>query len=268
MTPHPVADLFPMMAADELADLAADIGERGLLHPVVLDADGLVLDGRNRLAACKLAGIDPEFVTYEGDDPAGYALASNIQRRNLTKSQTAMIAAKAWSVSDQTKRSISDQTGVSATRLANAKIVLDFASDLVDAVIAGAMVLDEAYKKARANKTAADSEVAQLERLRAENPDLADKVIQGELTLPGAWAELAARREADRKSAVAYVTAIYRPALLLAQLFRGDYPESIADHMNTYLDLLGEVRPDDLDTAAYGLAEIARIWRKHEEETG
>lgn len=34
---HPVADLFPMLGADELAELAEDIKQRGLLHPVVLD---------------------------------------------------------------------------------------------------------------------------------------------------------------------------------------------------------------------------------------
>jgi len=65
-------------------------GQRGLLHPVVLDADGWILDGRNRYATCELARVEPRFETYDGDDPAGYALAANIQRRNLTKGQQAM----------------------------------------------------------------------------------------------------------------------------------------------------------------------------------
>jgi ParB-like chromosome segregation protein Spo0J len=54
---HPIAALFPMLADDELEELAADIKARGLLQPIVLDAEGRVLDGRNRLAACEKAGI-------------------------------------------------------------------------------------------------------------------------------------------------------------------------------------------------------------------
>jgi ParB-like chromosome segregation protein Spo0J len=49
--------LFPMLADDELEELAADI--KGLLQRIVLDAEGRVLDGRNRLAACEIAGVEP-----------------------------------------------------------------------------------------------------------------------------------------------------------------------------------------------------------------
>ena len=89
---HPVADLFPMLSGDELEELAADIKERGLLQPIVLDQQGRILDGRNRLAACKQARVKPQFVTYEGDDPDGYALAVNIARRHLTTGARAILA--------------------------------------------------------------------------------------------------------------------------------------------------------------------------------
>jgi len=60
-----------MLADDELDELAADIKARGLLQPIVLDAEGRVLDGRNRLAACKKAGVKPDFITYADGDPDG-----------------------------------------------------------------------------------------------------------------------------------------------------------------------------------------------------
>ncbi len=64
-----MAALFPTLSAEELEELAADIKERGLIHPIVLDAEGRVLDGRNRLAACEIAEVEPRFTTYEGEDP-------------------------------------------------------------------------------------------------------------------------------------------------------------------------------------------------------
>jgi ParB-like chromosome segregation protein Spo0J len=48
---HPVANLFPMLPDDELQELADDIRANGLQHPIVLDKDGVLIDGRNRWAA-------------------------------------------------------------------------------------------------------------------------------------------------------------------------------------------------------------------------
>lgn len=62
---------------------AAQAGHRRRRCPAVAHEDE---DGRNRYAACQLAGIEPTFTTYDGDDPDGYALAANGQRRDLTKS--------------------------------------------------------------------------------------------------------------------------------------------------------------------------------------
>ncbi|WP_329096819.1 ParB N-terminal domain-containing protein [Streptomyces sp. NBC_01439] len=55
-----------MLDDDELRALADDILELGQHHPIVLDADGRILDGRNRLKACEIAGVEPVYVTYEG----------------------------------------------------------------------------------------------------------------------------------------------------------------------------------------------------------
>jgi hypothetical protein len=62
---HPVAALFPMLADDELEELAADIKANGLRFPIIRDKAGKTLiDGRNRLVACEIAGVKPDFITY------------------------------------------------------------------------------------------------------------------------------------------------------------------------------------------------------------
>jgi len=89
---HPAADMFPMMGETELAEMAKDIAENGLVDAIVL-YEGMVLDGRNRLAACKLAGIEPRFAVIDNPrSPTMYVISKNLHRRHLTTSQRAAIA--------------------------------------------------------------------------------------------------------------------------------------------------------------------------------
>jgi hypothetical protein len=151
---HPVADIFPMLTEDELAELAADIADRGLLHPIVLDTEGRVLDGRNRSAACRIAGVEPRFETYTGDDPDGYALAANGQRRDMSKSRKAMVAARSLLVTNNSMsaNAAAKAIGVSQSLMAKAVVVLNHVPELVDDVIAGTTPLDEVYRIARSRK--------------------------------------------------------------------------------------------------------------------
>jgi ParB-like chromosome segregation protein Spo0J len=93
---HPAANLFPLLEPDELKELAADIAEHGLLNPVVL-LDGKVLDGRNRVLACKLARVKPEFVAWEqnGIPAVAWVIAQNLHRRHLAAGQRAAVAVEA-----------------------------------------------------------------------------------------------------------------------------------------------------------------------------
>jgi ParB-like chromosome segregation protein Spo0J len=90
---HPAAEIFPLLAGKEAADLAADIKANGLKEPIVLTADRLLLDGRNRLAACNATGTEPRFETWDGvGSPVDYVVSKNLRRRHLDVGQRAMIA--------------------------------------------------------------------------------------------------------------------------------------------------------------------------------
>jgi hypothetical protein len=90
---HPAADIFPMMSDAELQELAADIAQNGLIHSIITDNDDQIVDGRNRLKACKMAGVEPRFEKLNGQDPLAYIVSVNLRRRNLTKGQQAMALA-------------------------------------------------------------------------------------------------------------------------------------------------------------------------------
>jgi hypothetical protein len=90
---HPIADLFPLLEGPAFDDLVTDVRANGLRDPVVL-LDGQVLDGRNRLRACREAGVEPRFVEFDGSDPLKFVVSKNLRRRHLTESQKALIAAR------------------------------------------------------------------------------------------------------------------------------------------------------------------------------
>lgn len=92
---HPAADEYPLLPED-VSSMAEDIAANGLRDPIVLDALGRLIDGRNRLAACKQAGVEPTFRTKDlsdDDDIEDYILSVNVEKRSLTNGQKAMFRA-------------------------------------------------------------------------------------------------------------------------------------------------------------------------------
>ncbi len=159
---HPYANVFPMLGADELTDLAADISRNGLQTPVVVTPEGLLLEGRNRWEACKRAGVEPTATVYDGDDPASFVLSANVSRRHLTPGQRAVAAAVVlkeagrriegrW-VRGSVVNPESGTSGITDSKtwqntMSRAGTILDYAPELADAVIAGVMKFDRAFAR-------------------------------------------------------------------------------------------------------------------------
>jgi hypothetical protein len=55
--------IHPGMSDEALEELAADIKANGQKLPIQIDASGILFDGRNRLEACKRAGVEPRIET-------------------------------------------------------------------------------------------------------------------------------------------------------------------------------------------------------------
>jgi phosphohistidine swiveling domain-containing protein len=99
LQPHPAANLFPMLAQSELETMAADIKANGQSVPIAVLNGAFIIDGRNRYAACKIAGVEPKTREMQSEfsseaDVIRYIISTNIHRRHLTTSQRAMIAAE------------------------------------------------------------------------------------------------------------------------------------------------------------------------------
>ena len=198
---HPVANLFPMLPSEELQELADSIKQDGQLQPIVLAPSGRLLDGRNRLAACKLAKVEPVFEVYEGDEDA-YALTVNVARRHLTKGQRAMIAAQSKLLFNNNQTALSKVAEVSQSAIAHASTVIKYAPDLAEQVVSGALALNDAYRTAQSRKVATERTAQTLQDLQSEAPDLADLVTEERMSLPEAHAA-SKERARDKEERIA-----------------------------------------------------------------
>lgn len=147
---HPHAEFYPLLGEDELAALAADIAENGLRDPITVDLDGLLIDGRNRLRACEIAGVAPVVAVYEGDDIGAFVRSKNM-RRHQAPGSLAMSTALSMQQDDlrengRWSREAVDILGSQNSEtsrgnwrylLSIAGTVLDFKPDLAELVVRG-----------------------------------------------------------------------------------------------------------------------------------
>lgn len=103
MKAHYLATYLPELGSEELMELSEDIKQTGQKEPIVTlrddttDWKDAILDGRNRYAACLLAGVKPKIRKFgsektDGKDPRAFVISANIHRRHLTDTQRALAA--------------------------------------------------------------------------------------------------------------------------------------------------------------------------------
>ena len=210
---HPAANALPMLKADELQALADNIKREGLQVPITV-VDGQVIDGRNRLKACEMAGVPPVYdARNDIEDIPMWVWSLNAERRHLSsQEQKVLIWKKLYGMSEEIQAARAkikeDERKAKAgnTNAAKNKVVQrgqprftggDF--DTKHRVIqAGVPCVDDPEQNivyvppkpkiaksrelvaeaAKVNKTA----VARAEALERKAPELAGKVASGELT--------------------------------------------------------------------------------------
>jgi hypothetical protein len=160
-----------------LQELAVDIRANGQIEPVVLH-QGQVLDGRNRLAACRLAGVQPrvEELNAEPSSPILYVLSKNLRRRHLTVEQRAVIAAESIPLLSEEgrlrqRRSLKNQT---------------------DATLGSTGPNDHGRSVEIAARAAevSPSSVKRVLAVKRADPDLCEQIKRGEVTISAAYNQI------------------------------------------------------------------------------
>ncbi len=218
------ADIWSMWPADKLNDLADDIRENGFDHryPItVAEVEGvwMLLDGRNRREAARIAGITPPIIITD-IDPKLAVHRSNNQNRDATPGQKAMAFAMAFPSATQGGdrkssffRKLENEDTPSKPQISKARYVIRN-SPMVEGeryprrcldVMNGLISLTEAYELAQQDfkdREKKDKEAKEIAAKRADlearHPDLAALIAEDKLSLSKA---IAAAEQADREAA-------------------------------------------------------------------
>lgn len=147
VTRHPLSAAFGDIAADEFAELVADIKANGLILPIVYldDEQGhkLILDGWHRHRACLEAGVKPRFEPFSyfvehADEqsgrkmtPAEFVIAQNAHRRHLTREQRRNIVAELLKCNPEASNvSVAKQAEVDDKTVAKVRAGLEATSEI------------------------------------------------------------------------------------------------------------------------------------------
>lgn len=183
---HPAADAWPMMDNGRYSELLADIQANGQREPITL-CDDMVLDGRNRYRACIELNIAPITRKYEGD-PWAFAWSLNGNRRDLADVQRALIklacdeGSAKWKkkhneIKEEGNRKRAEATKEQHTKskpYAGEKMVVDHSEPLPS---------DKKHvaREARAAEAHVSSSTMARAEFIAKQPEIAKKVIAGEI---------------------------------------------------------------------------------------
>jgi N6-adenosine-specific RNA methylase IME4 len=183
---HEVARIFPMMGDEDYNALKLDIVDNGLLEPI-LTYQGKILDGRNRYRACVELGIEPKFQSWDGNgSPIQFVVSLNLKRRHLSSSQKAMIALE-----------VEKQLAIEASKNVGGRpIKKDKPLEIFQTVIETQALQIHAAEQAAHLIGTNQHYVSDAKVIQTKAPDIAERVLTGELTIPKAKAEIN-RRERD-----------------------------------------------------------------------
>ena len=208
---HPIAAIFPLLEGAALDALSADIKARGLVEPVWL-YEGQVLDGRNRVRACAVAGVPIRTREFTGtpNEAIAHVWSLNFSRRHLSPSQAALADARRNQIAETyapiREAAKARQAATSSAAPRNEKGQVQPVTQFIASPEKRGERTTEAIRAKAAGTNRTYINVA--DKLVAEHPAKAEQVERGEKTIAQVTREI--RREEILTKTPAAPTGKYR----------------------------------------------------------
>jgi len=238
---HNLCSMFPEMGEDDFDSLLESMKNNGFLStdPIVLiwveeedsdDGEWLILDGQNRFYAAKQSKKSPIFVQYKGDDPLGFVVARNMDRRHLNTGQKAAIAVQIAEMGAGIKqKDAAKRAGVGEASLRRFKFIQERDPKLADKVASGEMPME----KARAQvKKIGDMEQAMYEKQELGEPPL-KVAMEDAAILNEPKYKLGDKRKAKLAKLTKVEVTIHAKFQVMYDPDKTEYPDQLAKAIST-----------------------------------
>ena len=251
---HPAACLFPLIEGDEFKELAASIKKHGQQEPIYVLGNE-ILDGRNRLRACKEAGVEPWIANaqLEGLTPFEFSIARNFTRRHLNESQRAMVGAR---IREHFQGQAKARQKTGRPKSGSKKVVENFPP-----VISG-KARDQAGKAVKVSGKTVDKATKVLEK---GAPELVKAVDEGKVSVSKA-AKIADQPKEQQPQAIAEALAAKADPKPKSQSqpkpAKGKQKVSVAKLCDTFMQNYGRNLTRDLDAIADAGEGRGHYWEK------
>lgn len=181
---HPAADVWPMMDAKRYDELVADMKEHGQRELITL-CDGMILDGRNRYRACVDLGVEPLTREYKGD-PWALSWSLNGARRDLEDVRRALIKLRCDAESEKIRSAaIAAEGRRKKSEAAKGMPYAPKGESRKEKVAGHDELRPSSGKNVAREARAAEAHVSSSTMARAEfiakRPEIAEKVVAGEM---------------------------------------------------------------------------------------
>jgi len=171
---HPLANLVPLALPEEQRALELNIAKNGQEIPIILYR-GKIVDGRCRAMACLALQIAVKTESLSNNLTISEVTAkvkSLNTRRNLTKAQKAVIAARQYRENTTlTQKLVCESWGVDKREFTSANYLLTNRPDYAEALFLGKKCPIRAGKFSHSVRTVADAVAAEIQQLQSSLPE-------------------------------------------------------------------------------------------------
>jgi hypothetical protein len=186
---HPSVSSLPKSSNAEFMALEADIKERGLINPIILNMNEQCIDGRARLEIlCKNPSVTPHIIkiNISDDEVLEYTVRQNLIRRHLNNGQRAVLAVKIYEyikeqrkndkeftflgikvgIGERSRKSVAKYFSICETILGKTYTIFKNSPELLDAIMEDTITFEGAYNlaigKSEIRKVSSEAEIIKV----------------------------------------------------------------------------------------------------------